>query len=244
MKTIRSNTYLLFVITLFTAFACEKSDTNELPHIYPDVELTDIDGNVYQSIRIGSQVWLAENFRSTRYNDNTEIDHITGNEDWNLHAEGAYCDYDNIESNSESMGRLYNWYAVATGKLAPEGWHVATNADWTELENYLIANGFNYDGTKELDRIAKSLASKAGWAASAGAGSPGLNPEKNNSTGFNAIPGGYRYDGGFCAKDVFSSWWSYSGEGMATTLNNEDCFVHSNSPNYKNAGNYVRLVKD
>ena len=109
-----------------------------------------------------------------------------------------------------ASGRLYNWYAVNTGKLAPAGWHVPTNDDWTILENYLIANGYNYDGTKDVDKVAKSLCAKTNWELSVEAGTPGYEPKNNNSTGFTAFPGGYRYgyDGYFYSIGKSGSWWS------------------------------------
>ena len=108
-----------------------------------------------------------------------------------------------------ASGRLYNWYAVNTGKLAPAGWHVPTDDDWTILENYLIANGYNYDGTKDVDKVAKSLCAKTNWELSVEAGTPGAAPENNNSTGFTALPGGYRhYDGDFYSIGEGGRWWS------------------------------------
>jgi hypothetical protein len=93
--------------------------------------MTDQDGNVYQTITTGSQTWMAENLRTTKYNDGTAIANVSTNSDWTNLSTGAYCNYNNT-SNEDTIatdGRLYNWYAVNVGNLAPKGWHVATNSE-------------------------------------------------------------------------------------------------------------------
>jgi uncharacterized protein (TIGR02145 family) len=172
--------------------------------------MTDQEGNTYKTITIGTQTWMAENLKTTKYNDGSAIPNVTDNVTWVYLTTGAYCNYDNLESNIETYGRLYNWYAVNTGKLAPAGWHVPTDDDWTILENYLIANGYNYDGTKDVDKVAKSLCAKTNWVLSSEAGTPGAAPENNNSTGFTALPGGYRYynNGYFYDIGKYGNWWS------------------------------------
>ena len=111
---------------------------------------------------------------------------------------------------------MYNWYAVNTGKLAPAGWHVPTDAEWTELEEYLISNGYNWDGTTTSNKIAKSLASKGGWKLSSGEGNIGNDMTSNNRTGFSALPGGFRgYNGYFYSQGSYGYWWSAT-EGNAS----------------------------
>lgn len=95
--------------------------------------VVDIDGNLYHTITYGTKVWMLENFKSTKYNDNTLIPNVMDNTVWSALKSGAYCDYDNIPSNSITSGRLYNWYAINTGKLAPKGWHVASKEEWSTL---------------------------------------------------------------------------------------------------------------
>ena len=127
--------------------------------------ITDFDGNGYQAVKIGNQVWTVENLRTTKYNDGTAIPYVTDSAAWvNLTTPG-YCYFNNMV-NADSIrkfGALYNWYAVDTKKLAPAGWHVPTDAEWDTLENYLIANGYNWDGTTDSNKIAKSLAAKTDW---------------------------------------------------------------------------------
>jgi uncharacterized protein (TIGR02145 family) len=201
--------HLLFIAGLLfaTFIACDK--TNEPADDQSNDKLKDADGNVYKTVKIGSQVWMAENLKTTKYNDGTVMTNVTSAIQWGNLTTAAYCNYDNLESNATTYGRLYNWYAVNTTKFAPVGWHVPNDEDWTILENYLIANGYNYDGTKDENKIAKSLASTSGWAISDDTGTPGVNPEKNNSTGFTALPGGDRDENGeFGYIGEFGDWWS------------------------------------
>ena len=121
------------------------------------------------------------------------------------------CWYDNDSaSNHATFGILYNWYAVNTGKLAPAGWHVPDTAEWNTLENYLIANGCNFDGTTTGNKIAKSMAAQTDWyTGTTTVGAIGNYLSKNNSSGFSALPGGCRnYDGDFLYLSSYCAWWS------------------------------------
>src|ERR1035437_40951 len=121
--------------------------------------VTDIDGNVYHTVTIGSQVWMVENLKTTRFLNGESIPNITDNYSWATLSTGAYCDYDNLTDNSSNYGHLYNWFAVVDSrKIAPTGWHVPTDAEWIILQNYLLANGYNYDSTTTDNKYAKSLA--------------------------------------------------------------------------------------
>jgi uncharacterized protein (TIGR02145 family) len=152
----------------------------------------DVVGNLYTTIKIGSQVWMAENLKTTRYKDGTPIPIANNNGEWYGIVTPAFCWYDFDQSYDNVFGVLYNWYTVNTGDLCPNGWHVPTDAEWTVLENYLITNGYNYDGTTTDNKIAKSLASTFMWNASTSTGAIGNNdyPTKKNATGFTALPGG------------------------------------------------------
>ena len=177
--------------------------------------VTDVDGNIYNTVTIGTQTWMVENLKTTKYNDGAAIPEVTSDSIWRTLTTGAYCVYNNMPNN---YGALYNWYAVNTGKLAPAGWHVPTNDEWTTLENYLIANGFNFDGTTNGNRetnnkIAKSLADTTGWYSTSVAGTVGNTdyPVKRNSSGFKALAGGYRdYYGMFAIMGYAGCWWSSS----------------------------------
>ena len=224
-------------------------------NITDNPKLTDIDGNVYNTVTIGTQTWMAENLRTTKYNDNTDIQY---NERWEGYDPAGYCWYNNDVANKNSYGGLYSWFAVNTGKLAPEGWHVPTKDEWKILEDYLIANGYNYDGTTTGNKIAKSLASVEGWNSSTNTGAVG-NPdyfEKRNSTGFAGIPVGRRFpmenmqSGAFSNIGYEACWWSSSRYGdvegfyayCSGLSYNENNSLLGN--NYKEMGFSIRCIKD
>ena len=209
---------------------------------------TDQDGNTVKTVQIGTQTWFAENLNVTTYNDGTAIPNVTDNTAWGNLTTGAYCNYNNEASNAATYCRLYNWYAVNTGKLCPTGWHVPSSAEWTTLENYLIENGYNYDGTTTSDKIAKSMASTTGWSSSTTTGAIGNTPSTNNSSGFTALPGGYRHnDGTFYLVGNYGYWWS------STELNTSYAYYRTLTYNYSNLNSYpsslvsgfsVRCLKD
>lgn len=245
----------LIAIILFSA--CDKAD--DLGVDYSDEEISgdflsagivkDTDGNVYQTVAISNQIWMVENLKTTKYNDGIPIPNVTDNDEWVSIKAGAWCNYDNLESNAEIYGRLYNWYAVNTGKLAGAGWHVPADDDWTIWENYLIGKGYNYDSIKDEDKIAKSLASKTDCELSSEAGTPGAAPENNNSTGFTALPGGYRYNfyGNFRYIGLYGIWWSsteYGGSFAYSRILSYDCKALVSYYGYKENGFSVRLVRD
>ena len=149
------------------------------------------------------------------YRDGTEIPQVTDATVWANLTTGAWCYY----NNDPTKPRLYNWYAVMgihdtdpntpNKEFAPEGWHVPTDAEWTELENYLIANGYNYDGSTTENKIAKAMASTTGWNTNAVAdGFPPTQQDLNNSSGFNAFPVGLRSSGSFYYEGLVSIFWS------------------------------------
>lgn len=168
----------------------------------------DIDGNIYQTTKIGNQIWTVENLRTTKYNDGTAIPNIIDTDEWTSTNDGAFCYYNNDENNKEKYGALYNWYAVNTGKLAPVGWHVPSHAEWDTLVDYLIANGYNWDGTTIGNKTGKSVATKTDWWISNKTGAVGNDLPSNNSSYFSAIPVGTIYTNGFEPIGSRSSWFS------------------------------------
>jgi uncharacterized protein (TIGR02145 family) len=160
--------------------------------------ITDQDGNTYDYLTYGVQVWTVDNAKMVTYRDGTPIPQVTDNTEWVNLTTGAWAYY----NNDPTKPRLYNWYAVMgihdndpntpNKEFAPEGWHVPSDAEWTTLENYLIANGYNYDGTTTENKIAKAMASTTGWNTSTGTGVPGNDQSLNNDSEFNAVPEGYR----------------------------------------------------
>jgi uncharacterized protein (TIGR02145 family) len=176
----------------------------------------DIEGNVYTTITIGTQVWMAENLKTTKYRNG---DLIVTTVPATLVIEGESTPkyqwaYAGNESNVAIHGRLYTWY-VATDirNVCPTGWHVPTCAEWTTLTDFLINNGYGY-GTGYMGKdIAKSMAATTGWVSDDTPGSTGNNQASNNSTGFTATPSGYRLaNGTFNEIGHIGNWWSTSSQ--------------------------------
>jgi uncharacterized protein (TIGR02145 family)/uncharacterized repeat protein (TIGR02543 family) len=173
--------------------------------------VTDIDGNVYTTVTLGTQTWTVENLRTTKYNDGTNIPFVPDRATWASMTSPAYCFFNNSTDATANAkwGAIYNWYTVNTGKLVPSGWHVPTNADWDTLQNYLIANGFNYDGTTTGNKIAKSMATKTDWNSHSDPGAIGNDLTTNNKSGFSALPSGCRNtDGNFYGQTTSVGWLS------------------------------------
>ena len=175
----------------------------------------DQDGNTYDYLTYGDQVWTVENAEMVTYRDGTEIPEVSVDTDWENLTTGAWAYYPNNPENP----RLYNWYAVMgihdtdpntpNKEFAPQGWHVPSDDEWTTLENHLIANGYNYDGTTTGNKIAKAMASKTGWESSEAAGVIGNDQSLNNDSGFNAFPEGFRdNDGSFSSEGYGAVFWS------------------------------------
>lgn len=212
----------------------------------------DIEGNVYQTVKIGDQEWMAENLKVTRYNNGSEIPNIINSSEWMNTKSPAYCYYDNKIEKGKLYGALYNWYVVNTDKLCPKGWHVPSDEEWTDLVNYLVKNNYNYDGTVggELDKINKAMASDKGWEISVNKGAVGNTdyPEYRNKSGFSALPGGCRSQVGMYEDiKLGGSWWSSTGIGIYrayTWILSFDYFPVFRGERDKRYGFSVRCVKD
>jgi uncharacterized protein (TIGR02145 family) len=158
-------------------------------------QASDVEGNFYNSITIGTQVWMAENLKTTKYNDGTSVPLVTDNTTWMNLSTAAYSWYNNDVVNKSTYGALYNWYAVNAGNLCPAGWHVPSDAEWTTLTTYL--GGENVAGGKLKETgITHWISPNAG---------------ATNETGFTALPGGYRGFNGTCVSiGGGGEWWSSS----------------------------------
>jgi uncharacterized protein (TIGR02145 family) len=210
--------------------------------------MADIEMNTYNTTTIGTQVWMAENLKTTRLNDNTLIPNITDNTAWTLldaplpNGTPALCYFDNQEAIYKPLyGALYNWLTVLTGKLCPTGWHVPTDAEYNTMELYLGVpladiNLYDWRGTDQ----GSQLKSTTGWPA----GQNGT-----NTSGFSGLPGGYRYaaDGTFQALDQWTYWWTGT-EHDATRAwyrrldgNHNDVYKASTE---KRGGKYIRCIKN
>jgi len=213
----------------------------------------DQDGNSYPYLTYGDQVWTVKNAEMVTYRDGTPIPQVNDDTEWVNLTTGAWCYYD----NDPSKGKLYNWYAVAgihdndentpNKDFAPEGWHVPSDSEWTELENYLIANGYNYDGTITGNKIAKAMASTTGWDSSIIDGAPGNDQFDNNSSGFSALPTGTRYTS-FSELHLLSVFWSsthsYENYSWFFTFSYDDSSSFIYGGNLKTQGMSIRFVKD
>ena len=195
---------------------------------------TDIDGNVYKTIQIGTQIWMAENLKVTRYRNGDSISNVKDNLKWSKLVTGAYGWYNNDPSTCKAVfGALYNWYAVNDPrKIAPEGWHVASMDEWKTLLTYL---GNNSGKMKETGITHWSTPNTG-----------------TNSSGFTAQPGGYLYLRVFTGIEETASWWStteyfttYStSQAWSLQIWNFSDQVSSGYGVLKYAGLSVRCVKD
>ncbi|MBN2105082.1 carboxypeptidase regulatory-like domain-containing protein [bacterium] len=171
--------------------------------------VTDIDGNVYRTIKIGSQWWIAENFKVTNYRNGEAIPKVTNNTTWAV-STAARCAYDNNETIADTYGYLYNWCAVVDSRnIAPEGWHVPTDEEWKELEMYLGMSQSEADDTGSRGRGTYIGSKLAGRAHLWNDGSL-ENIDAFGVSGFSALPAGYRSsgDGGFGALGRGAYFWS------------------------------------
>ena len=199
------------------------------------VKVTDADGNVYKTVTIGTQVWMAENLKTTKYNDGTAIPRIVDDLEWKNLSTDAYC-WNNNDSSSyaSTYGVLYNWYAVNTGKLCPVGWHIPSDAEWTTLTEYLGGEGIAGAKLKEIGTMH--------WNTP--------NTSATNESDFTDLPGGLRYnDGSFDFVGNYGYWWSrtehdyYSEKAWCRSMLYNSSNVSRGSYE-KNGGFSVRCIKD
>ena len=229
-------------------------DDGDFTILYRSNSVTDIDGNTYDYLTYGDQVWTVDNAEMVTYRDGTPIPQVTDATEWANLTTGAWCHY----NNDPTKPRLYNWYAVMgihdtdpntpNKQFAPEGWHVPSDTEWTTLDEYLIANGYNYDGTTSGNKIAKAMASTTGWNSSTNTGATGNDQSLNNSSGFNAFPEGYRgNDGSFGGEGSWAVFWSsleYDTNIVFYRYLLDIGSDLSGDANYKQNGESVRFVRD
>jgi uncharacterized protein (TIGR02145 family) len=196
------------------------------------VTVTDFDGNTYNAIKIGTQVWMTENLKTTKYNDGTDIPLVTDETAWSNLTTPGYCLYANNIDNFATYGVLYNWHTVNTGILCPTDWHVPSDAEWSVLISYL--GGGSVAGGKLKE------AGTAHWVTP--------NAGATNESGFTALPGGYRsYIGTFHYIGEYGVWWSAtesnSDIGCNWAMYNFSSIVDYGTPS-KLYGFSVRCVRD
>jgi uncharacterized protein (TIGR02145 family) len=211
--------------------------------------VTDIDGNIYHYITIGNQIWMTENLKTTKYRNGDLIPAGLSDADWHSTTSGAYAIYNDDNMNNDAFGKLYNWYAVTDARhLCPTDWHEPSDAEWTILETYLTNNGYGFGGSG--NDIAKSMSATSSWDESISAGSVGNDPASNNSSGFSALPGGFRhYNGFFDYINYIGFWWSSSSDESGSN-DSWSRYLQNDSANLnriqydKHKGLSVRCIKD
>jgi len=233
-----------------TAYGNEVTYTTTANPCAGTSTVTDINSNVYNTVVVGDQCWLKENLKATKYRDGTDIPNgpLLG---YNSLTTGAYLDYNSTPSNSDTYGRLYNWYAATdTRNLCPTGWHVPSNDEWTTMENKLVATGYNCYGVPAgFNSLAKALASTTNWTFNTTTGAPGNTdfPTTRNKSGFTALPGGYYQNGFGSSMGIYGIWWCSSeanptmGNYRSITNSGIDLFGSSAE---KVFGYSVRCIKD
>ncbi len=246
-------TFVLFCLVGFSMFlyACQKEDNliesgdilnkthlmqyDSIPIVIDlnETELltvTDYDGNVYQTIQIGDQVWMAENLKTTRYNNGRPIPMVPDNATWLNLSSPAFCAYKNNRRAGNAYGALYNWYAVATENICPPGWHVPSDTEWTILTDYL--------GEREVAGHKLKEEGTLHWSET--------NILTTNSSGFTALPGGKRVNGVFGDINTHGFWWTSTGHDDRA----QERIMYSShgrvviSYALKQAGQSIRCVKN
>ena len=198
----------------------------------PPGQVMDFDDNVYNTVTIGTQVWMRENLKVTHFTNGNNISHVTDKNTWIALTTDGYCWYDNDDNNKDIYGALYNWFTVNTGKLCPTGWHVASDAEWTALETYL--------GGSEMAGGALKESGNDHWD------SPN---DATNSSGFTALPGGSLGggDGSFDYLGFNGAWWSLTESTTELAwyrwMKKQDTEIIRDDAN-KRYGLSVRCIKD
>jgi uncharacterized protein (TIGR02145 family) len=212
-----------------------------------------LDNELYTEINIGSQIWMGENLRASKFNDGTSIPLIKDPAEWEKTTEPAYCWYNNKKSNysNTAYGALYNWFAVNTGKLCPVGWHVPSADEWEIL--------FTNSGDTAVDRYAKEFGHYENDYVALKLMEAGNQNwqycdtiSATNETGFTAMPGGLRtIYGVFWGIGEEGNWWTATADilsrdnkdALDIEMNYTDDYV-TNNQQYKQTGMSVRCVKD
>lgn len=234
----------VFISALFFLFACTTKEVYEPtmdgvvidPVVKPSNTFTTIpsntndcvdkEGHVYKTCKIGNQVWMAENLRTLRYQNGDVIPDIVSNAQWSALTTGACSSVSTSASSDTTYGKFYNWYAINDSRnISPVGWHVATSADWNELENFLGGATVAAGKMRQLTTLWQCISSG------------------NNASGFSARPAGARNTNGavYTSPGVAGLWWCSSVYGYRIDCNSNA--VLSGTYN-KSLGLSVRCVKN
>lgn len=223
--------------TMFTGCSNDSNPSDEpfVDHTGEVGTVTDIDGNVYPTIGIGSQIWMASNLKVTHFRNGEEVPEVSDYSGWNSMVSAARCSYNNDMSVSSVYGYMYNWYAVKdTRLLAPEGWHVPSDDEWDVLKNWI--------GGEDSAGVKLKEAGFDHWTYP--------NTGASNETGFTALPGGWRLNlGYFYDLNTRGYWWASTNEYLPSSMAHATCLYNDSLKSdglavIKQFGLSVRCVKD
>ena len=236
LKTVIISMFVIFNITTFSQSISKIN--NEIPEYGYGSNITDIDGNKYKTIYIGSQQWMGENLKTTKYNDGTKISNIIDNTEWSESKNAAWSYYNNDTLNNKKYGKLYNWNTVnkltnGDKNVCPIGWHIPTLKEWDILVDYLGGEAIAGGKMKEQDTV--------NWV------SP--NTGASNISLFTALPGGSRGSLGLFYNGIGlgCNWWSSTEYDKSVA---GSCFLYHKQSNIeigmcvKDAGLSIRCLKD
>ena len=211
----RKTVMLALILVLFLLLSCSDNSTSVNGDDDP-VTIQDIDQHTYPVVRIGNQLWMAENLAVTRYRNGDAIPEVQGETDWIALNAGAWSRYNHLVANDLNFGKLYNWFAVSDPRgICPEGWKVPSDDDWKTLERHLGMSA--QEANSSMKRGADA---NAGGKLKSGSFWESPNTGANNESGFNGNPGGRRVptDGSFSDINRFGYWWTASEQNQAEAI--------------------------
>jgi uncharacterized protein (TIGR02145 family) len=250
-----------YTVTLTATNSAGSDIETKIDYITVDPDIvgtvSDIDGNTYMTIEIGSQTWMAENLKTSRYADATSIPHVENTTAWDALTanDPAYCWFNGSSGNAAIYGNLYNWPAAMNGAastdanpsgvqgVCPAGWHIPSDSEWKEMEIYLgmsssAADELDFRGSDEGGKL-KEVGLEHWWSPNTGA---------TNESGFTALPGGFRRDdASFYGQGIFADIWTATQASDTSTIRRYLPYNEARifrGPLHKNYGFSVRCVKD
>jgi uncharacterized protein (TIGR02145 family) len=244
MKKIRLELTIIILVIFSSCTSSENDNETNLfvTQIFSD-PITDVDGNSYNTVLIGSQTWMQQNLDVSHYRNGDIIPQVQDPIEWSNMTIGAWCYYENNTDNGTVLGKLYNWYAINDPRgLAPMGYHVPSKSEWNSLIQFL--GGFDLAGRK-MKAISNLWENLQVFGAT-------------NSSGFTGLPGGARrLDGSFINKNLMGYWWSSTELPDIivgnVTLDNPEAYLYSIDYRYnyileeqysKPVGFSVRCIRD
>lgn len=253
-STSNSNTIIIDDLLSGTIYFARAYARNEAGIAYGNLlsfctvhnTITDVDGNIYNTITIGEQTWMLENLKTTKYNDGTNIPYVKS-ENWDTLNTAGFCFFENDEWYKDKYGALYNWYSIQNDNVCPTGWHISTDEEWDELKYFLRKTDPNYGGFTTIV-VGKALASKNGWRKAFDKKHIGYNPNENNRSGFTALPAGsITKKGEFIGFEEEANWWC--PDGFTANYINYSKLVYNSDRLYqvtedKKNGFSIRCIKD